>query len=832
MKQTRRIFLAMLVVILFVQSGLGCSHEGSSAVFTQVFGPDQPYASYAKGRLGVIGREYRIRNIVVAYDTLSGRGLTPAEQKAAESADRYYNPEGYASPNNPNVSDDPTQKSGIETWHDTTGGSYSVEHKVPGQDYETFTNCLNDAFAHAAETLTELRAKYGKPGAADPPDIQDWIAGQQAVFSNCSDGSSREFQYPHPPPPLPATMPKPAPANAPLWLHQDRGYQLAAAQFYALDYDAALAGFRAIAGDKSSPWAPLARYIVARVLIRMATLPAQPVAPNLSPEAAQRAAEDRDKAALALYAQARDQLQGILRDPAMKALHPQSEHLLDFVMLRLDPRAQAEELARRLSAPVPPRAADSDYKQNVIDLGYAYTSLPQVAWPQVIAKGKTAALKPRSPLLRWIDDLYGANYGDSGLIGLSLAYQRASTDAERFQDALAAWRETHGAQWLVAALTIARPGDDGVHELIDAAMAVAPTSPAYPSVTYHRLRLAAWASRSTSTSYAEVTALLPGIERTQSRSTFNLFLDAQASLAPTLDAFLKSSTSIPASYTDVDGFEDGSPNPDYPIDTKVTLCGVDVYAPNALHFDESVATVYNQRMPLSRLLQAALSPSLPPNLRFQLAHMAWTRALLLDAPETARALAPYLAQCQPAFKTWLDQYAAAKTSDERHVLGLLAMMRFTSTEPMVRVGGERDFAAYDDFRGNWWVDERFTEAQNPIEAKKPRLFSQPIVPRDGSPEAQPEPPFLTAADSAAADREIAALEKIGYASDYFAHEALDWVKSHPTDPNDADVLGFAMRVVRNAGRDEATRELNHQLFDTLHRSFPKSEWAIRYTTWE
>jgi hypothetical protein len=832
MKQARRILLAMLAVILFVESGLGCSPEGSSAVFTQVFGPDQPYASYAKGRLGVIGRGYRIRNFVVAYDTLSGRGLTTAEQKAAEGADRYYNPEGYASPDNPNASVDPTQKSGIESWHDATGGAYSVEHKVPGQDYETFTNCLDDAFAHAAATLAELRAKYGKPGAADPPDIQDWIAGQQAVFSNCSDGSSREFQYPPAPPPPPATMPKPAPANAPLWLRQDRVYQLAAAQFYALDYDAALAGFRAIAGDKSSPWAPLARYVIARVLIRMATLPTQPAAPNLNPEAAQKAAEDRDKAVLAIYAQARDQLQGILRDPAMKALHPQSEHLLDFVMLRLDPHAQAEELARRLSAPIQPGAADTDYKQNVIDLGYAYTSLPQVAWPQVIAKGKPAVTKPRSPLLRWMDDMYGAQYGNSNSIGLGLAYQRSSTDAERLQDALTAWRETHGAQWLVAALTIAQPGDDGVNALIDAAMAIAPTSPAYPSVTYHRLRLAASASRTTPSSYAEVAALLPGIERTQSRSTINLFLDAQASLAPTLDAFLKSSTSIPASYTDVDGFEDGSPTPDYPIETRVTLCGTDVYAPKTLHFDDSVAAVYNQRMPLSRLLQAALSSTLPPNLRFQLAHMTWTRALLLDDPETARALAPYLAQCQPAFKTWLDQYAAAETSDERHVLGLLAMMRFTSTEPMVRAGGERDFAAYDDYRGNWWSDERFTEAQNPIEAKKSRLFSQLIVPRAGSPDAQPDPPFLTAADRAAADREIAALLKIGYASDYFAHEALDWVKSHPTDPHDADVLGFAMRVMRNASRDDASKELNHQLFDTLHRSFPKSEWATRYTTWE
>jgi len=57
-----------------------------------------------------------------------------------------------------------------------------------------------------------------------------------------------------------------------------------------------------------------------------------------------------------------------------------------------------------------------------------------------------------------------------------------------------------------------------------------------------------------------------------------------------------------------------------------------------------------------------------------------------------------------------------------------------------------------------------------------------------------------------------------------AKEALVWFKKYPDDPHDADVLGFAVRVVRNGCRSEATDELNHQLLDILHRRFPKSEW--------
>jgi hypothetical protein len=66
----------------------------------------------------------------------------------------------------------------------------------------------------------------------------------------------------------------------------------------------------------------------------------------------------------------------------------------------------------------------------------------------------------------------------------------------------------------------------------------------------------------------------------------------------------------------------------------------------------------------------------------------------------------------------------------------------------------------------------------------------------------------------------------------YAREALSWVKEHPDDPHNADALGFAMRVVRSSCRSDATKELHHRIFKTLHRLFPKSEWALRYTTWD
>jgi hypothetical protein len=820
MRTLRHLLLAVFVMLAFVHPGNGCSFSDDDEDTAVHHDPDSPYASFVAGKLGIVSGDLRIRHLVIAYNTLSGRGLTPAEQKAAIDVDRFYNfgqyderTPGVPAPQNAANHDAADWFAPFTSAATTT--ARQAERSVPGSEYQTFSNCLDDAFAHAASTLVDRRSRY-TPAAAggaaevlatDTPEIRDWITGQRAVFSNCSGKGE---------------MPQPAPVNAPLWLKQDRAYQTAAASFYATDYDAALAGFRAIAADKASPWAQLARYVAARTLIRKATV-SSPVSGANREEMEANNGRIRSR-----LADARDQLQAILRDPTMSQYHAPAQHLLDYVMVRLDPAAQTEELARRLTGPAKDKPGlDADYRQNVIDLTFAYNSLPRYSTP------KQGSVQPRAPLLRWINDLSGpGTSGDNTT--LSLNPHNFASDQ---QDALAAWRTTHQPQWLAAALAAASPGNSDIPEMTAAARALPATSPAYATVTYHRLRLESAAARNqpASAQYTELAALMPEIERTQPRTTINLFADLQSSLIPSLDLFLSTATRVTSvSIQDEPGEGYSSIASDYRNNPRpvATVCGVDTNAPDARHLDIETALIFNQRMPLHMLRDAALSPSLPGNVRFQLAHMAWTRAILLDDPETAHALAPSLAQCQPAFKTWLDQYDAAKTPDDRHVLGLLAMMRFASTSPEVQAAGERDFASYSGREGNWWCDDG-SAPQTLYAGPKPVVFfSHHIVLHNLAPNGEPDPPFLTAADRTAADREIAALEKVGTASDYFARESLAWVKAHPTDPRNADVLGFAMRVVRNACRTDATAELNHQLFDTLHRRYPKSEWAVKYTTWE
>jgi hypothetical protein len=795
MKHPLRCVAIFAFALLFTHLGNSCAYEGPEVIFIQHSDPDAPYASYLAGRLGIIQPDYRIRHLVVAYNYLSGHPLTPAEQQAAAAVDKFYN----TYPGDTGI----FMGSDSATW--TDGAKVSVDRRVPGSQYEYFTNCLPDTFAKADATLADIRAHYGKPGAPDTPDIQNWIEGQNAVFSNCNDTGQ---------------MPQPVTATAPLWLRQDRAYQLAAAQFYALDYDAALAGFRAIAADSASPWSMLAHYLVARVYIRQALVPDLPQA---TPQQSRAPAIAKARASLL---EARDQLQSILRDPAMQPIHEQSQHLLDYVMLRLDPDAQSNVLAKRLTAP----AGDPNYRQDVIDLTFAYNSSSSPYASTSPITGKTAPVSSENdqPLIRWLADL-GSNaqppdYEDAPSV----------SPPQNPADALAMWQQTHAPQWLVAALTTAQPGAAENAKLIAAAREIPPSSPAYASATYQRLRLAAkppapveHIPASTAPVYAELSHLMPSVAQSQPISTINQFADLRVSLSPTFNDFLAgatfrsvSSSGVPIySNTDVSG-----PN------KPVTLCGVPLYDSDTRHLDDQTALIFNQRLPLRVLEQAALSPTLPANVRFEVAHMAWTRALLLDRPDVARALSPYLAGCQPAFAQWLNQYNAARTPSERHVLGLLALMRFTSTEPLVRSGFERDFAAYDIMRDNWWCSSAAAEGQDtgPSQNLRPSLFAQTITPRI----QQPDPPFITAADRAQADKEIAQLEKIPCASDYFASQALAWVKAHPDDPRDADLIGFAMRAVRNACRSSDTPQLNHRLFDVIHRQFPNSEWARRYKTWE
>jgi len=162
----------------------------------------------------------------------------------------------------------------------------------------------------AAATLDQRIKKFGLDSVA----VKDFVAGQDQVFVNCTEGK---------------VIPAAAAADADPIVRADRTYQIAAANFYAANFDEARIQFEAIAHDKSSPWRETAAYLVARSLLRKA---------SLGP------AEQKNES----LAQSEDVLKKLLNDRSLATVQPAAARLLNLVRLRLHPDDKLHELAQSL----------------------------------------------------------------------------------------------------------------------------------------------------------------------------------------------------------------------------------------------------------------------------------------------------------------------------------------------------------------------------------------------------------------------------------------------------------------------------------------------------
>jgi hypothetical protein len=231
----------------------------------------------------------------------------------------------------------------------------------------------------------------------------------------------------------------------------------------------------------------------------------------------------------------------------------------------------------------------------------------------------------------------------------------------------------------------------------------------------------------------------------------------------------------------------------------------------------------NRHVPLKDLVELVLNSKWPKQLRFELAMAVWTRAVLLDQPEEARKLTPAMVEGEPGWKAWLAAYDAAGTADERRVTALLALMRFPSVRPYVNAGAGREdgFVGYSSYRDNWWCADMAADSYSTASnygAAYPNPNKQP---------PDEVPGFVTPAMEAVAKRERAELATIGDAPEYFGKDALAWVRAHPKDERDPEVLGFAFRAMRNGCNLEKSYTLRQEVFDLLQSKYGASEWAKR-----
>ena len=158
--------------------------------------------------------------------------------------------------------------------------------------------------------------------------MRGWVKAQDEVFQNCSSGRS---------------IPEPANLDAPEWLKKDREYQIAAANFYSLDYATAREMWTRIADDYESVWSETADYLIARTLVRAASL-----------------SKDEAKAK-EIYEQAEAHLNRLTVRGGK--FYNASLRLLNLIKYRVHPEERVRELARSLAA----QGGNENFRQDVID---------------------------------------------------------------------------------------------------------------------------------------------------------------------------------------------------------------------------------------------------------------------------------------------------------------------------------------------------------------------------------------------------------------------------------------------------------------------------------
>jgi hypothetical protein len=516
------------------------------------------------------------------------------------------------------------------------------------------------------------------------------------------------------------------------------------------------------------------------------TSPWRPYGRYLAARALIRQATIPDTPAKGGLAAAEAELRRVIEDPGAAALHGSARGLLDFIAARSRPLERLETIAASLST------------------GRAVTDQQIVDYQRLMDRllGDTTeyeyqGIEARDGITR-----------SGGLNDWVIVMQ--GTGAGAAERAVAQWTRTRGAPWLVAALWKLPADHAGAGPLLDAAAAIDRSSPAFATLAFLRVRLLAERG-----ARDEARALLAGLPVTPEPGfeveTINLLAAERMKLAANLDELVHHATRTRVS--EHDGVGSRPPAKPLPV------------------FDDDAGVVFSQKLPLAMLVHAVREPTLPARLRLRVASAAFVRAVLLQRHDEARELAAIVRPMTPALGSDLDRFLGATTPANRHIAAVRLLLR----TPGLRAGvwglednqvpesGEPARKFDHMFRRNLWC----SFAPDGPERRIPDSHLLSLI----YPTGVPSPAFLSPAEIADVDRELTALAALGTAPAYLAEEAVKWAKARPRDQDAAEALAHAVEAGRWGCAEGSARASSRSAFQTLHRLFPKSEWARRTKYW-
>ena len=400
---------------------------------------------------------------------------------------------------------------------------------------------------------------------------------------------------------------------------------------------------------------------------------------------------------------------------------------------------------------------------------------------------KQVKIDDTPPLLEWIEAWRG---GDSSAT------------------AFAKWQQRRELPWLVVAMAKADASDQFASQLLDSAAKIPETSPAYDTIFFHRVRLLTALDR-IDEARVLLDATLPALQHQKPNSNLNALLGERMAVARNFREFLlyaprtALSTGSPGAF-DLQGQCDASAHAENgPADCSELK--------QPLEFNQDAVSVLNRQTPISLLIDAATSTSLPANLRRDIALATWTRTVLLEDTGDAAKLAPLLPKS-------IRDTAGSSIGFPAE----LAILRNPGVRPYLEFGIPRiaSFSYFDELRDNWWC--------KPWEGEAPS--------GQGPPKVLPAPPFIPAADLVRGQAQYQQLQQFPDSVIVIGQRVLDYAKSSPDDPLVPEALALTVRAGHYACQPYNTTgdpdkseytPISKQAFELLHRRYPKSPWALK-----
>lgn len=580
--------ILLVSVFAFVRWAQSCS-EPPDPFADYSEHPDVPFERFVQGDLGVVQPTFARSYLVVAYRYASGVPLTADEQQGAIALwqrrgidasniyPQYYSAGPDVHRENHYLQDVQDEGDGPKDWLDARGQVDSASPSEINQlqnleTYNSYVNCSNDAFASAAATLLQRIKQFGK----DHHGIKDWVAAQDAVFENCAGDPTKPVS------------PEAASSSLPEILQYDREYQIAAARMYSDQYDQAIQAFQKIAAEPKSPWRDIAPYLVARTMVRRATLEVpQPEAakyrlvtiPPFVPDEMQAAADYTRK---------------LLTESPNRPFAVPLQELLDRAEFRLHPAERTVQLSRLLSQPAPNERFYNwlwDYTW-LLDRRQDSRSDFGVGVPEEYAKRLTERQKDN--LTDWI-----ITFQMEGAVAADHALQVWYSNRE-------------SVPWLLSTISKIAANAPHASEVLTAADRVPASSPAYTSLFYHRMRL-----RNGMGKFAEV------------RQSIDAYLASTPNLMPIARDYLLNFRLDAAS--DLDDAVRFLPRENCSVDNRQPPpnCSTSIAEDSALYLDA---------LPLDMLVQVLGNKNLADLEKAKFLRNVWLRAVLLGRDDVAQSL--------------------------------------------------------------------------------------------------------------------------------------------------------------------------------------------------